>query len=203
VWRMGDPGSAVKGKTRAARSRTAAPSSHQRDAFQHKLVAARLAAGLTQSELAARIGTTQSAIARLESGTITPTVETLGSLADVVGLRFEIAPNSGLTAYDVRDRKPTLQDLRARRHEILRIAATHGARNVRVFGSVARGDADAASDVDILVDLAADVHGFAYFGLLEDLRRALTDVIGYDIEIVDSAGLRDMRDRVLEEAVPL
>jgi predicted nucleotidyltransferase/DNA-binding transcriptional regulator YiaG len=200
---MGDPGSARKRKSRDARSRTVDPSSRQRDAFQHQLVAARLAAGLTQSELAARIGTTQSAIARLESGTITPTVETLSNLADVVGLRFEIAPKSGLTAHDLTDRKPTLQDVRARRHEILQIAITHGARNIRVFGSVARGEADATSDVDILVDLVADVHGFAYFGLLEDLRRALTDVIGYDVDIVDSAGLRDMRERVLEEAVPL
>ena len=106
--------------------------------------------------LAGRIGTTQSAIARLESGTITPTVETLSSLADLVGLRFEIAPDSGLTAHDIRDRKPTLQDLRARRHEILRIAATRGARNVRVFGSVARGNADAASDVDIAPTRAAE-----------------------------------------------
>jgi predicted nucleotidyltransferase len=153
--------------------------------------------------LAARIGTTQSAIARLESGTITPTVDTLKNLADVVGLRFEIAPNSGLTARAVKKSKPTLQDLRARRDEILEIAARYGARNIRVFGSVGRGDANATSDVDILVDFVADAHGFAYFGLLEDLRRALTDVIGYDVDIVDSAGLRDMRERVLEAAVPL
>ncbi len=121
----------------------------------------------------------------------------------MVGLRFEIAPNSGLTAHDVTKGKPTLQDLRARRHEILDIAARYGARNIRVFGSVGRGDADAASEVDILVDFAADAHGFAYFGLLEDLRRALTDVIGYDVDVVDSAGLRDMRERVLAAAVPL
>jgi predicted nucleotidyltransferase/DNA-binding XRE family transcriptional regulator len=190
-------------KTPDAKSRTAASSTRQRDALQHQLVAARLAAGLTQSELATRIGTTQSAIARLEGGTITPRVETLSRLADVIGLRFEIAPHSGLTAHDVKERTPSLQDLRARRAEILETAARHGARNIRVFGSVARGDADAASDVDILVDLVADAHGFAYFGFLEDLRRALTAVIGYDVDVVDSAGLRDMRERVLEAAVPL
>ena len=96
-----------------------------------------------------------------------------------------------------------MADLRARRNEILEIAARHGARNVRVFGSVARGDADATSDVDILVDLVADAHGFAYFGLLEDLRRAFTELIGYDVDVVDSAGLRDMCERVLDAAVPL
>jgi len=200
---MADPAATVKRKTRAARSRVATPSSRQREAFQEQLVAARLAAGLTQSKLATRIGTTQSAIARLEGGTITPTIETLSRLADEVGLRFEIAPSSGLTAHDAKVRKPTLPDLRARRHEILEVVARHGARNIRVFGSVARGDADSTSDVDILVDLVADARGFAYFGLLEDLRRALTDLIGYDVDVVDSAGLRDMRERVLEEAVPL
>jgi predicted nucleotidyltransferase/DNA-binding transcriptional regulator YiaG len=198
-----DAAPTVKRKTQAARSRTATRRSRQRDAFQDQLVAARLAAGLTQSELATRIGTTQSAIARLEGGTITPTVETLSRLADAVGLRFEIAPSSGLTAHNLTVRKPTLQDVRARRQEILEIAARHGAHNIRVFGSVARGDADATSDVDLLVDLVADARGFAYFGLLEDLRRAFTDLIGYDVDVVDSAGLRDMRERVLEEAVPL
>jgi uncharacterized protein len=200
---MSDAAPTVKRKTQAARSRTATRRSRQRDAFQDQLVAARLAAGLTQSELATRIGTTQSAIARLEGGTITPTVETLSRLADAVGLRFEIAPSSGLTAHNLTVRKPTLQDVRARQQEILEIAARHGARNIRVFGSVARGDADATSDVDLLVDLVADARGFAYFGLLEDLRRAFTDLIGYDVDVVDSAGLRDMRERVLEEAVPL
>ena len=68
---------------------------------------------------------------------------------------------------------------------------------------MARRDADATSDVDFLVDLVADAHGFAYFGLLEDLRRAFTDLVGYAVDVVDSAALRDMRERVLEEAVPL
>jgi len=53
------------------------------------------------------------------------------------------------------------------------------------------------------VDFVADTRRFAYFGLIEDLRRALTEVIGYDADIVDSAGFRDTRERVLEAAVPL
>jgi predicted nucleotidyltransferase len=97
----------------------------------------------------------------------------------------------------------TLDDLRARRAEILRIADAHGARNVRVFGSVARGESDSASDVDFLVDLDTGAHGFAYFGLLEDLRRALTDLLGREVDVVDSAALQDMRERVLQEATPL
>jgi transcriptional regulator with XRE-family HTH domain len=67
--------------------------------FRRALIAARLAAGLTQAELAQMLGTTQSAIARLESGTITPTVDTLCRLADVLGMQFEIAPQAGLVAH--------------------------------------------------------------------------------------------------------
>lgn len=97
----------------------------------------------------------------------------------------------------------TLADLRAHREEILRIAAAHGASNIRVFGSVARGEADRDSDVDLLVDVIADANGFAYFGLVEDLRRALTTALGADVDVVDSAALRRMREQVLREAVPL
>jgi hypothetical protein len=177
--------------------------SEQREAFRRALIAARLAAGLTQAELAARVGTTQSAVARLESGTVTPTVETLCRLADVLGLRFEIGPGLGITAHRIEQPVPTLSDLRARRDEILRVAAAHGARNLRVFGSVARGEADESSDVDMLVDLDTDARGFAYFGVLEDLRRALAELPGYSVDIVDSAGLREMREQVLLEAVAL
>jgi predicted nucleotidyltransferase len=174
-----------------------------REAFRRALIAARRAAGLTQAALAAKVGTTQSAIARLESGAITPTVETLCRLADVLGLYFEIAPRGGLAARPAQQRGLTLEDLRARRDEILQIAEAHGARNVRVFGSVARGEAHIGSDVDVLVDVVADTDGFAYFGLLEDLRRALAELIGREVDVVDSGGLRDRRERVLGEAVPL
>jgi uncharacterized protein len=190
-------------EARALEPRATTDDPRPRGAFDRALLATRLAAGLTQAELAARIGTTQSAVARWESGSVSPTVETLSRLADVLGLRFEIAPRVGLTAHPVKRRGLTLEDLLARREEILRIAATHGARNVRVFGSVARGEADATSDVDLLVDLATEADGFAYFGLLEDLRRRLADVLGHDVDVLDSAGLRGMRERVLGEAIPL
>ena len=61
----------------------------------------------------------------------------------------------------VHNEKPTLEQLHALREEILRIAEQNGAANVRVFGSVARGDAIESSDVDILVDIVSDVRGFA------------------------------------------
>jgi hypothetical protein len=100
-----------------------------------------------------------------------------------------------------KPQSPELSDgLRARRAEILRLAAAHGARNVRVFGSVARGEADAASDVDFLVDLEPGRSVFDLGGLLMDLQ----DLLGREVDVVTERGLRDrIRDRVLREAVPL
>jgi predicted nucleotidyltransferase/DNA-binding XRE family transcriptional regulator len=196
-------GGQVSGSESARRAKL--PASHadrySREDLRQALIAARLAAGLTQGELAARIGTTQSAIARLESGAVTPTVETLGRLAEALELRFEIVPGVGLIAFPHPTRGLTLEDLRARRDEILRIAHAHGAQNVRVFGSVARGVADAASDVDLLVDIFADVKGFKYFGLLEELQQALADLLRRKVDVVDARSLGTNREPILREAV--
>lgn len=90
--------------------------------------------------------------------------------------------------------------LRAKREEILCIAAQHGARNVRIFGSVARGQAGPNSDVDVLVDLEPGRSLLDLGGLLMDLR----DLLGCNVDVVTEKGLRErIRDRVLREAVPL
>jgi predicted nucleotidyltransferase len=62
--------------------------------------------------------------------------------------------------------------LKEKREEILRIAARHGARNVRVFGSVARGDADEASDIDFLVEMERGRSIFDMGGMLMELVKA-------------------------------
>ena len=90
--------------------------------------------------------------------------------------------------------------LQENREEILRIAAQHGASNVRFFGSVARGDATANSDVDVLVDLEPDRSLFDLGAFLEDLKLLL----GCRVDVVTEKGLRArIRDRVLQEAVRL
>jgi predicted nucleotidyltransferase len=93
-----------------------------------------------------------------------------------------------------------IQELRCRRDEILRIAAHYGARRLRVFGSVARGEADERSDVDFLVDLEPGRSLLDLGGLLMDLQ----DLLGYPVDVVTEKGLRArLRGRVLAEAVPL
>lgn len=69
------------------------------------LIQARTAAGLTQEELARRLGTTQSAIARLERGTATPRVDTLQQLARVLGIRIEITPDMGLIIHQPQEQR--------------------------------------------------------------------------------------------------
>ena len=95
----------------------------------------------------------------------------------------------------------TLQELRgSRRDSVLEVAARHGARNISVFGSVARGDSDLQSDVDFLVDLEPGRSLSDLGGLLMDLQ----DVLGTPVDVVAELGLRArVRDRILAEAVPL
>ena len=90
--------------------------------------------------------------------------------------------------------------MKDKREDILRIAAKHGARNVRIFGSVARGEAGRASDVDLLVEVEP-VHS-AWFpaGLVADLE----ELLGRKVHVVTKDALHwYIRDRVLKEAVPL
>jgi len=90
--------------------------------------------------------------------------------------------------------------LSQKRQEILRLAAQHGAFNVRVFGSVARGEAGPESDVDFLVDLEPGRSLLDLGGLLADLQ----ELLSRDVDLVTEKGLRArLRDRVLQEAVAL
>lgn len=97
-------------------------------------------------------------------------------------------------------RPVTLADLRGRRQEILGIAARHGASNVRVFGSVLRGDASSASDVDFLVSLDERRSLLDLGGLLMDLG----DALGCEVDVVTDIGLSErFRDDVLAAAADL
>ncbi|MGB2936752.1 MAG: nucleotidyltransferase family protein [Phycisphaerae bacterium] len=90
--------------------------------------------------------------------------------------------------------------LKQKRDEILHACAKHGARNVRIFGSVVRGEADGQSDVDVLVDFEQGRSLLDHAGLMLDLEALL----GCKVDVVTERGLRErFRDRVLREAVAL
>lgn len=93
-----------------------------------------------------------------------------------------------------------LNDILSRRDEILRIASRHGAHNVRVFGSVVRGEAGEDSDVDFLVSLDHDRSLIDHVALAQDLE----DFFGCKVDVVTEVALhRLVREHVLAEAVPL
>jgi predicted nucleotidyltransferase len=90
--------------------------------------------------------------------------------------------------------------IQGKREEILRIAAKHGAYHVRIFGSVARGEARADSDVDLLVELSPGRSLLDHAALHIELE----ELLGRKVDVVTERGLKtSVRDRVLREAVPL
>ena len=86
------------------------------------------------------------------------------------------------------------------RHQILELATQRGAQRIRVFGSMARGQALATSDVDFLVEMQSGKSAFALGGLLMDLQ----DLLGRRVDVVTPNALHPaIRDEVLNEAVDL
>jgi predicted nucleotidyltransferase len=90
--------------------------------------------------------------------------------------------------------------LKAKRDEILQVCAKYGARNVRVFGSVARGEADSQSDIDLLVEFEPNRSLLDHAGLWIELQ----ELLGVKVDVVSERGLKPrIRERVLQEAIPL
>lgn len=128
------------------------------------LRALRIAAGLTQAELAARAGTARSNIAAYETGAKRPSASVRARLVAAM-------------------RPRPSEVLAGRQAEVARIAAAHGATRVRVFGSVAKGRDTPHSDLDLLVDLAPRT-SFYEVAAMED---EIAELLGVDVEVV-SAG---------------
>lgn len=100
----------------------------------------------------------------------------------------------------INKQRVTLDDLRAQRDEILRLAAHYGAYNVRVFGSVAREDNTLESDVDLLVSFPPRYKLLDHAALLMDLEALL----GISVDLSVEANLKAvLRERILGEAIPL
>ncbi len=85
------------------------------------------------------------------------------------------------------------------------VCAKHGACDVRVFGSVARGDFDDKSDVDILIKLdSSNMEGMTYFRVLEEIHEELEALLGRPVDVVDEKGLKErLKADVLAEAIAL
>jgi predicted nucleotidyltransferase len=87
-----------------------------------------------------------------------------------------------------------------KREEILRIAAEHGAKNIRIFGSVLRGEDTENSDIDFLIELEPGRSLLDHVALIQDLE----DLLGRRIDVVTESALHwYIKPRVLEEAMPL
>jgi predicted nucleotidyltransferase len=96
---------------------------------------------------------------------------------------------------------PDLGELRRHRTAVQRLAVSEGASNVRVFGSVARGDASASSDYDLVVDLDPALRGFDAFDRLDRLERRLSLLLGRSVHVVTARHDSDFTRRVLRDAV--
>ncbi len=122
------------------------------------------------------------------------TIEITGLQISPAGVILQKTGNFGGCLMSIDSR------IEANRRQILRIAADHGARNVRVFGSAARGEAGPDSDVDFLVAVQPEHSAWFPAGLIVDLERLL----GCEVDVVTEEALHwYIQDHVLKEAIPL
>lgn len=163
------------------------------------LAMVRREAGLTQAELARRAKTSQAMVARYEAGAASPTVRTLTRLLRAAGRELVLA--SPAKTDRPRLRGPVAALLRQHRQEILAATDGIGASNLRIFGSVARGEESAESDLDLLVDFPVEERGL--FPLLK-LAGEIEAIVGRPVDVAAVEVMAPaVRERALSEAVPL
>lgn len=158
---------------------------------------ARKQAGLSQVELALRAAVAQSVISAYENGRREPSVSTLRRLVESTGHRLVV---DVVRSHGGLPDTPKGRLLRRSRVEIRDIASRYGATNLRVFGSVARGDDSPDSDIDI----AADLPGTVSLVGLAALNREIGELLDARVDVVPSRSLRPaVAERVDVEGVPL
>lgn len=159
---------------------------------------ARDRAGLTQAELAARAGTTQSVISAYESDSRQPGLTTLARLVEAAGYDLELRVVERRRLRTLSG--PVGRRVRRSRKRLLRIAAAHGLTGLRVFGSVARGEDRPDSDLDLLADLPAGMSLFQIGRATE----ALETAFGSPIDLVPADSLKpDVARRISSDLVAL
>lgn len=160
---------------------------------------ARQRAGLSQTELGRRAAVAQSVISAYETERREPSLAMLTKLVEAAGhdLVVEVRPSAMRSCLPD---SPIGQRLFRQRRAVIDAAARRGASNVRIFGSVARGDETEQSDLDLLVDLDGDVGLVALAGLA----REISEIVGVNVDVVPAELLKPaMRERVLAEAISL
>lgn len=158
---------------------------HATEAAGALLRRTRVGARLSQAELAARAGVTQSVISAYESGHRQPALTTLAALIDAAG--YELIVNVRRRPRRLgRLSGPVGRRVRRRRRELVEAAAARGVTNLRVFGSVARGQDRADSDVDLLADLPP---GMGLLGLGR-VQAELESILGSPVDLVPAGDLK-------------
>ena len=160
---------------------------------------ARKRAGLSQVDLASRAGVTQSVISAYESGQRQPSLPALARLIDAAGFELTL----GLRRQPGRLRRlsgPVGRRVRRHREDLVAAAAAHGVSNLRVFGSVARGEDRADSDVDLLADFPPRLSLLGLGRLEADLE----GILGTRVDLIPAADLKPgVRERVGSDLIAL
>jgi len=163
------------------------------------LAAARKQSGLSQVELSRRSGIAQSVISDYERGKREPGADVFMRILGLLGMNIEMQPRRTTKVATLPDSR-LARLLMRHRNEVIEISKKCGARNVRVFGSVARGDTKSRSDIDLLVDLDQRI------GLIEmiSLNQQLSDLLGVKVDLVPASSVKTrLREKIFSEAVSL
>ena len=164
------------------------------------LRSARIDAQLSQTEVARRAGVAQSVVSAYESDRRDPSLHTLARLIAATGNRLVVNIEPDPEAPRGLPDTPLGRRLRRHRSAVLRTARQCGATNVRVFGSVARGQDTEASDIDLLVDLSPG-SGLVSLAALE---RKLTALLDAKVDVVPADSLRPhVRAEAEADSIPL
>ena len=162
------------------------------------LVNARKSSRLTQAQVAERAGTSQSAVVRYEKGLQTPSVDTLRRLLKANGqeLILEVKKSKKVGA-----KSELYKIVQNNRGEIREILHSLGARNIRIVGSVARGEDDEMSDLDLLVDIDKE-SGNTFKAVL--CAKKISKIVGRDVDILPSwLCKKEVLKSALSDAIPL
>lgn len=160
---------------------------------------ARARAGLTQQQLASRAGVTQSVISAYEAGHRHPALSTLSALVDAAGYELDVRVRSRRRGLD-RLSGPLGRRVRRHRRDVVAVAAKHGITNVRVFGSVSRGEDRPDSDIDLVADIP---HTTGLIGLGRVIEE-LESILHARVDLVPAASLKPkVAARVSADAVGL